>query len=155
VAVDAAGREDPAVPGEHLGAGADDQVRVDAVHRVRVAGLAQRHDAAVADADVGLDDPPVVEDDRTGDHQVGRALRPGGTALAHRLADDLAAAEDRLIAGAAGTAAAVLLHLDQQVGVGEPHAVTDGRAVELRVPLTGQLDHQPSPPSLVRPCPLG
>ena len=71
----------------------------DAVHGVGVAGLAERDDPAVADADVGLDDAPVVEDDRAGDHQVGRALGPGGQRLAHRLADHLAAAEDRLVAG--------------------------------------------------------
>ena len=46
------------LPGEHLGAGADDQVGVDAVHGVGVAGLAERDDPAVADADVGLDDRP-------------------------------------------------------------------------------------------------
>ena len=41
---------------------ADHQRRVDAVHRVGVAGLADADDAAVADADVGLHDAPVVED---------------------------------------------------------------------------------------------
>jgi hypothetical protein len=82
--------------------GADDEVGVDAVHRVGVAGLAQRHDAPVADADVGLDDPPVVEDDGAGDDQVGGALRSGRPALPHRLADDLPAAEDRLLTGPPG-----------------------------------------------------
>ena len=48
------------------------------VHRVGVAGLAQRDDPAVPDADVGLDHAPVVEHDRAGDHQVGRALGAGG-----------------------------------------------------------------------------
>ena len=106
VAVDAAGGEDLAVARQHLGAGPDDQVRVDAVHRVGVAGLAERDDPAVADADVGLDDAPVVEDDGAGDDQVGSALGAGRPALAHRLADHLAAAEHRLLAGPAGTAAA-------------------------------------------------
>ena len=59
---------------------ADHQVRVDAVHDVGVAGLAERDDPAVADADVGLDDAPVVEDDRAGDHEVGRALGRGSRA---------------------------------------------------------------------------
>ena len=104
----AAGGEDLAVAGEHLGARADDEVRVDAVHGVGVAGLAERDDPPVADADVGLDDAPVVEDDRAGDDQVGGALGPGRPALAHRLADHLAAAEHRLVAGPARAAAAVL-----------------------------------------------
>ena len=104
----AAGGEDLPVAGQHLGAGTDDEVGMDAVHGVGVAGLAERHDPAVPDADVGLDDPPVVEDDGAGDDQVGRALGPGGPALAHRLADHLAAAEDRLLAGPAGAAAEVV-----------------------------------------------
>ncbi len=37
-------------------------------------------DPAVPDADVGLDDAPVVEDDRAGDDQVGRALGARGDA---------------------------------------------------------------------------
>src|SRR5690606_33603749 len=53
-----------------------------------------------------------------------------GGGLAHRLADHLAAAEHRLVAAAA----AVLLHLDEQVGVGEPDPVPDGRPVERGVP---------------------
>ena len=52
-----------------------------AVHDVRVAGLADRGDPAVPDAYVRLDDAPVVEDDRAGDDEVRRALRPGGDRL--------------------------------------------------------------------------
>ena len=101
VAVDRAGGEDPAVAGDDLGGRADHQVGVDAVHGVGVAGLAERDDAAVADADVGLDDAPVVEHDRAGDDRVGGALGAGRPRLAHRLADHLAAAEDRLVAAGA------------------------------------------------------
>ena len=77
VAVDRAGGEDPAVAGDDLGARADHQVGVDAVHRVGVAGLAERDDPAVADADVGLDDAPVVEHDRAGDDGVRACPRRG------------------------------------------------------------------------------
>ena len=77
VAVDRAGGEDAAVAGDDLGVRADDQVGVDAVHGVGVAGLAERDDPAVADADVGLDHAPVVEHDRAGDDRVRRALGPG------------------------------------------------------------------------------
>ena len=121
---------------------ADDERGVDAVHGVGVAGLADADDAAVADADVGLDDAPVVEDHRAGDHQVGRALGAGRGRLAHRLADDLAAAEHHLVAAGA----AVLGDLDQQVGVGQPDAVAGGGPVEGGV--AGSLDaHQASQPS--------
>jgi hypothetical protein len=120
VAVDATGGEDLAVAGEHLRARADDQLGVDAVHRVGVAGLAQGDDPLVPDVDVGLDDPPVVQHVGAGDHQVESALRPGGPAPAHELVDHLAAAEDGLLTDQPGAAAAVLGHLDEQVGVGQP-----------------------------------
>ena len=98
----------------------------DAVGDVGVAGLAERDDPPVADADVALDDAPVVEHDDVRDHEVGRALGARRRALEHRLADRLAAAEDRLVAADA----AVVLDLDPEVGVGEAHLVADGRAVE-------------------------
>ena len=41
---------------------------------VGIAGLADLPDAAVLDADVGLDDAPVVDDQRVGDHGVGDVL---------------------------------------------------------------------------------
>ena len=77
VAVDGAGGEDLPVAGEDLGRRADHQGRVDAVHGVGVAGLADADDAAVAHADVGLDDAPVVEDHGAGDHQVRACPRRG------------------------------------------------------------------------------
>ena len=80
---------------DDLGAGADHDV--DAGLDVGVAGLADAGDAAVLDADVGLDDAPVVEDQRVGDHQVDDLLG-AALALAHAVADHLAAAERHLFA---------------------------------------------------------
>ena len=48
---------------------------VDARLHVGVAGLADAGDAAVLDADVGLDDAPVVDDQRVGDDGVGARRR--------------------------------------------------------------------------------
>ena len=101
--------------------------------------LPMRDDAAVANADVRLDDAPVVDDHRAGDHGVGGALGAGGPALAHRLAHHLAAAEDDLVAGQSRSAAAVLGDLDDQVGVGEPDPVAGGGAVQRGVAGPGQL----------------
>ena len=64
---------------------------------VGIARLADAADAAVLDADVGLDDAPVVEDHRVGDDRVGHLGRDA-LALAHAVADDLAAAELHLFA---------------------------------------------------------
>ena len=44
---------------------------VDAGLDVGIAGLADARDAPVLDADVGLDDAPVIEDERIGDDRVG------------------------------------------------------------------------------------
>ena len=96
VGVEAAGGEDLAFAGDHLGAGPDDDG--DAGLDVRIAGLADGDDLAVLDADVGLDDAPVVEDQRVGDDGVDRALLVGDLALAHAVADHLAAAELHLLA---------------------------------------------------------
>jgi hypothetical protein len=71
--------------------------------------------------DVGLDDTPVVDDQRIGDHRVGDF---GGDLLAlpHAVADHLAATELDLVA----INGEILLDLDPQIGVGEADAVADG-----------------------------
>ena len=99
----------------------------------RVARLADGHDPAVADADVPLDDPPVVDDHRVGDDQVAvrRAHRLVERALVLPVADRLAAAEDRLLA----VVDVVVLDLDDQLAVGQSDPVADRRAVLLRVGL--------------------
>ena len=86
--------------------------------------LPMRGDAAVLDADVGLDDAPVIDDQRVGDDGVDRALGAAALALAHAVADHLAAAELHLLA----VDGEVALDLDEELGVGEPHAVAGGRA---------------------------
>ena len=55
-------------------------------------------DAAVLDADVGLDDAPVIDDQRIGDDECRRLSRGGALALAHAVADHLAAAELHFLA---------------------------------------------------------
>ena len=121
VGVDPAGGEDAALAGDHLGARADDDV--DAGLDVGVAGLADGGDAAVAQAHIGLDDAPVVEDQRVGDDGVDRTGGAGRLRLPHAVADHLAAAELHLLA----VDGAVLLDLDDEVGVGQPDPVADGR----------------------------
>ena len=69
VRVDAAGGDDHALARDHLGAAADGDRH--AGLDVGIARLADGGDAAVLDADVGLDDAPVVEDQRVGDDGIG------------------------------------------------------------------------------------
>ena len=140
VAVDAAGGEDLALAGDDLGARADDDV--DARLHVRVAGLADPGDAAVRDPDVGLDDAPVIDDQRVGDHGVDRALGLASLRLAHAVADHLAAAELHLLA----VDGEVALDLDDQLGVGQAHAVAGGGAEHVGIGASGDAGHQSSAP---------
>ncbi len=127
VGVEAAGGEDFAFAGDHLGAGPDDDG--DAGLDVRIAGLADGVDVAVLEADIGFDDAPMVENERVGDDGVDGALLVGDLALPHAVADDFAAAELHLFA----VGAEILLDLDDEIGVGEPHAVAGRRAEHVGV----------------------
>src|SRR5690606_19521636 len=114
------GGEDLALAGDRLGAGADDDV--DAGLDVGIARLADAADLAVADADIGLDDAPVVDDERVGDHRVDRPFGAAHLRLAHAVADHLAAAELHLLA----IDREVAFDLDDEVGVGEADTVAGG-----------------------------
>ena len=120
--VDTAGGDDAALAGDRLRPRPDHDV--DARLDVGVAGLADAADAAVGDADIGLDDPPMVEDHGVGDDGVDRSLGAAPLALPHAVADDLAAAELDFLA----IDRAVALDLDDELGVGQPQPVAGGRA---------------------------
>ncbi len=121
--VDAARSDDLALARDRLRARPDDNV--DARLHIRIARLADGGDAPVLDADIGLDDPPMIQDQRVGDDGIDRTLAPRRLALAHAVADHLAAAELHLLA----VDGAVLLDLDDEVGVGEAHPVADRGAI--------------------------
>ena len=139
VAVEAAGGEDLAFTRDHVRAGADDDgdTRLD----VGIAGLADAGDHAVLDRDVGLHDAPVIDDQRIGDDGVRRALLVGDLRLAHAVADHLAAAELHLLA----VGGEILLDLDDEIGVGQPHPVAGGRAEHVGIDGTLYFDghHKP------------
>ncbi len=122
VRVDAAGGDDAALAGDRLGPWPDHDV--DAGLNVGVAGLADAADPAVADADIGFDDAPMVEDHGIGDDGVDGTLGAGPLALPHAVADHLAAAEFDLLA----IDRAIALDLDDELGVGEPQPVAGRRA---------------------------
>ena len=65
VGVDAAGREDVALPGDGFGSRPHHDRHP--FLGVGVAGFANANDAAVLEADIGFDDPPPVEDQGIGD----------------------------------------------------------------------------------------
>ena len=69
---------------------------------------------------------------------VSARLGRDALALAHAVADRLAAAELHLFAVAAGAQGVVVLDLDDEAGVGEAHAVAGGRAEHLGVGARGR-----------------
>ncbi len=115
--IEAAGGEDLAFAGDHFGAGPDDDRH--ARLNVGIAGLADRGDAAFLQRDIGFDDAPMIEHDDIGDDGIDGAVSVGDLALAHAVADDLAAAELHLVA----VDCEILLDFEHEIGVGEPHAV--------------------------------
>src|SRR5581483_8679691 len=109
---------------------ADHHAGGDAVHDLRIPPLADRDDPAAFNADIGLYDPPVIEDHRVGDDQVERPLRRGRRhRLAHSVAKDFSAAELALVA----VDGEVALDPDDQVGVGQPDPVPRRRPEHLGV----------------------
>ncbi len=109
----------------------DGDVRLD----IGIARLADRADATVLDADVGLHDAGVVDDQRVGDDRV-RDFGADALALTHAVADHLATAELHFFA----IDGEVLLDLDPELGVGEPYAIADGRTEHFGVGAPGDLE---------------
>ena len=125
VRVDAAGGDDAALAGDRFGPRPDHDV--DAGLDIGVAGFADPADAAIADADIGFDDAPMVEDHGIGDDRVDGAVGARRLPLPHAVADDLAAAEFDLLA----IDRAVALDLDDELGVGQAQPIA-GRRPEHR-----------------------
>src|SRR5262249_17137889 len=127
VHVDAAGCDDLPFAGDDLGAWADDDR--DVLLDIGISGLANRRDPSAPDADVGLHDSPVIDDQRIRDHGVDRAVGSSALRLPHAVANDLPAAEFHFLT----VRREVSLDLDDEVGIGETNPVADGRAEHLRI----------------------
>ncbi len=73
--IDPARRQDFPLAGNHLGPRTNDDI--DAGLYIRIAGLADAGDPAIGNRHVRLNDPPMIDDQRIGNHRIHRALRPG------------------------------------------------------------------------------
>ena len=126
--IDPAGGDDLAFGGNHFrrGADGDGDVGLD----IGIAGFADGEDPPVLHADIGLDDPPVINDQRVGEHQVDTV---GGQhlSLTHPVADHFAAAEFDLFS----VGGQIIFHLDPQLGIGQAHLVADGGAEHIGIGL--------------------
>src|ERR1700693_780419 len=139
VAVDPARGDDRSFGGDDLGAGPDREV--DALLNVGIAGLSDSGDAAFANADVGFDDPPPVDDQRIGHDEIERAFGLRERTLTHSVADHFAAAELYFVA----VDGAVSFDFDDQLRVGQTNAVA-GRRAEV-IDVGAPLDAAHRPPS--------
>src|ERR1700757_39394 len=144
--VDAAGGDNLTFAGDRLGARSDDDV--DARLHVGIAGFAYGGDAPVLDADIRLHNAPVIENERVGDDRINSAVAAGTLRLTHAVADDFATSEFDLLA----IGREVLLHLDDEVGIGEAHLVADRWAKHLRIGGTAHYMGHFRTPSLIRRC---
>mmetsp|Transcript_27539 Transcript_27539/g.88408 ORF Transcript_27539/g.88408 Transcript_27539/m.88408 type:complete len:610 (+) Transcript_27539:297-2126(+) len=130
VRVDGAGGDNHLFARDSFGRHAGRHARRDALHRVRVARLADADDARPLDPDVRLDHPQRrVDDERVRDDHVERVGRGTARLLAHPLAQHLAAAKLDLLA----VDGVVLLHFGQQARVAQPHPVAHRRPKHRRV----------------------
>ncbi|EGE57964.1 hypothetical protein RHECNPAF_3500011 [Rhizobium etli CNPAF512] len=122
MAVHAASGDDLPLAGDRLGARADDDI--DAGLHIGVACLADRSDAPVLQPDISLVDAGMIDDHGIGDDGVDRTIRPRHLALAHAVADHLAAAELHLLA----IGGEIPLDLDEELRIGKAHLVAGGRS---------------------------
>ena len=143
VAVDAAGGQDFALTGNDFGARSDDNI--DVRLNVGIAGFTDFMDPPVQQRHIGLDDAPMVDDQRVGDHGVHRALRVGGLGLAHAVADYLAAAKSHFLA----IGRQVAFHLHHQAGIGQTHPVTGGGAEHVGIGTPRDAGHQRRSPMIL------
>ena len=141
--VEAAGGQNLAFASNGLGGRPDDDR--DAGLGVGIAGFADAADPAIPEPDIGLDDAPVVEDQRIGDDSVDGSVGPARLRLAHAVADDLAAAELDLLS----IGRPILFDLENEVGIGEADPVARGRAIHVGIGgPTDRARHQSSPPMI-------
>ena len=97
-------------------------------HHIRIARLADAGDQAVLDADIGLEDAGVIDDQGVGDDAIERVGLADAGGLAHAFAEGLAAAEFAFVAIDGKIA------LDLQPQAVSPRRTVAGRgAVDFRV----------------------
>src|SRR5262249_18474764 len=95
VHINPAGRDDLALTGDHLASRPENDANV-RLH-IGVAGLTYRGNIPVFDADIRLDNSPVVQNQGVSDYRVDSSIAARPLRLAHAVADDFAASELHLL----------------------------------------------------------
>ena len=125
--VHAARGQDAPLASDCLGGRADDDV--DARLGVGIARLADGSNHPIPEADIGLIDAGVVDDEGVGDDGINRTFRARALRLAHSVPYDLAAAELHLLA----IGGEILLDFDEELSIRKADPVARGRAVHISV----------------------
>ena len=137
--VDAACRQNAVLARHCIGGVAQRERRRDAVHRVRIACLADTADQAILDADIGLHDALDRVDDRhVGDDEIGRTVGARQCVVErHPFPNAFTAAEDDFVA----EAAKVLLDLDVQIRIAKADPIAGRRSEQARMLAPGNFGH--------------
>ena len=129
VGIDAAGGDYLTFGGNNLRrrANGDSDVRLD----IGITRFADCDNTPLFDTNVGFDDPPVIDDQRIGQHQIDTVVSEH-LSLAHTVTDDLPAAELDLFA----VGGQIVFDLDPQFGVRQAHFIAGGGAKHVGIGLT-------------------
>src|SRR6516162_1319265 len=125
--VNATGSNNLTFSGDDLGSRSDNNFDI-RLH-IGIASFAYGGNATVFDSDIALYYPPVIENKCVGNDRINSAFAAGTLRLTHTVADDFTAAELHLLT----IVREVLLHLDDEIGIGEAHLVADRWAKHLRI----------------------
>src|SRR5580698_5856267 len=125
--IDAASSDDFTFASDDFGPGSHYQI--DMGLNIGVSSFADCGDKPVLDPNVGLDDSPMIENHRIGDHGIQRALTSGALRLAHAIPDHLPAPKLHFLA----IAGEVLLDFDNEAGICKAQLIAYRRTKHLRV----------------------
>ena len=134
VRINAAGGHNLPFARNHLGSRTNHHPRCNAGHHIRVAGFPDANDPSAANADIGLDNSPMIQNDRAGDDQVEGFVgggRAGG--LPHSVSYDLSAAKFCFFA----VYGKIAFNFNKKVSVREPYPVAGGWAIKIGVLFAG------------------
>lgn len=118
--VETSGCDNLAFTSDDIGAGTDDQVWMDALHDVWVAGFSNTNDVTVLDTDIRFVNTRPVNHQSIGDDRIQGITVRTAASLSHSLAQRFTTTERALIP----ILSKILLHLDPQVGGTETDEVT-------------------------------
>src|SRR6266699_1581457 len=133
--VDASGGDDPVFARDDFGGRANDEVRIDTIHRVRISRLTDSYDAAVPNADITFDYAPVIDDDGVRYDEIENAavVSSGHCAvLPHAVANDFASPKRDFIT----VDSKVFFDFDHKGCIRQTDAIAHGRPVKIGISTT-------------------